>query len=79
MSAVLRAVIEEGCADEAFELGEGLSVEACASAVMATVHGYLSLSATAPHLIPAGTAASATWEMACGLLHFEPGKQHGQR
>lgn len=42
--------------------------EAAAAALLATIHGYFSLAATARGLIPKGSAAAAAKKMARGLL-----------
>ncbi|MFW5967053.1 MAG: TetR/AcrR family transcriptional regulator [Persicimonas sp.] len=68
---VLEAVIAEGCVEGVFEPADGLSEAACATALMATVQGYLTVSGSAPDLIPEGSAAGATWQMARGLLGID--------
>ncbi len=44
------------------------SVPAAASALVATIHGYFVLAATARKVIPKGSAATTTKQMATGLL-----------
>jgi len=44
------------------------SIPAAASALVATIHGYFMLAATARKVIPRGSAAAATKQMATGLL-----------
>jgi len=44
------------------------SVEAAASALVAAIHGYFVLAATARTVIPRGSAAASTKQMAAGLL-----------
>lgn len=43
-------------------------VDAAASALLATIQGYFMLAGTARHLIPKGSAAACTKQMAAGLL-----------
>lgn len=49
------------------------SIDASASALLATIQGYLVLAATARAVIPKGSAATATKRMAEGLLGTAPG------
>ena len=55
------------------------SVPAAASALVATIHGYFVLAATARKVIPKGSAATTTKQMAAGLLTprrpFAPGRE----
>jgi TetR/AcrR family transcriptional regulator, transcriptional repressor of bet genes len=44
------------------------SAEAASSAILAAIHGYFVLAATAPSLIPKGSAAKAAKQMAEGVL-----------
>lgn len=43
--------------------------EAAAAALVATVRGYYAVAATAPAVIPVGSAAPCTLQMASGLLN----------
>jgi TetR/AcrR family transcriptional repressor of bet genes len=61
----LAEVIREGVARRVFTCS---SVDAAASALVATIQGYFVLAATARSVIPKGSAARATREMAEGLL-----------
>lgn len=68
LSNAFQTVIEEGVDTGLFQPKDELDVAAGAAALTATVHGYFTLAATAPDVIPSGTAAEATWQMARGLL-----------
>lgn len=68
LSNAFQTVIEDGVDAGVFQPIDELDVEAGAAALTATVHGYFTLAATAPDVIPSGTAAEATWQMARGLL-----------
>ena len=57
--------IARGVEQGVFRCGD---VKAAASALVATIHGYFVLAATARTLIPKGSAASSTKRMAAGLL-----------
>ena len=61
----LAELIRRGVAERAFACE---STEAAASALVATIQGYFVLAATARALIPKGSAAVATKQMAAGLL-----------
>ena len=61
-------VIGDGVAQGVFELQDGATADAGAAALVALVHGYLSLGVTVAERIPRGTAAPSAWAMACGLL-----------
>ena len=65
MSARLVAIIERGMADRSFARADPA---ACAAAVVAVVHGYFVVAATAREVIPSGTAAACTLRMVEGLL-----------
>jgi TetR/AcrR family transcriptional repressor of bet genes len=56
------------------ELGsfQGEGAEAAATALIATIQGYFVLAAAAPAVIPRGSAARATHQMASGLLRPTP-------
>lgn len=58
-------VIRNGVEEKVFVCD---SIEAAASALVATIQGYFVLAATVRSLIPKGSAASATKRMADGLL-----------
>jgi TetR/AcrR family transcriptional repressor of bet genes len=64
-STRLAAVLQSGVSERVFSCA---SVEAATAALIATIHGYFVLAATARALIPKGSAASTTQQMADGLL-----------
>lgn len=64
-AARIAAVIQRGIEQKLFTCD---SVEAAASALVATLQGYFVLAATARSLIPRGSAAASTKRMASGLL-----------
>lgn len=61
----LARILARGVAERAFSCA---SVPAAASALVATIHGYFVLAATARKIIPKGSAATTTRQMAAGLL-----------
>jgi TetR/AcrR family transcriptional repressor of bet genes len=61
----LAKIIARGVEQRAFACS---SVATAASALLATIQGYFVLAATAREVIPRGSAASATKQMATGLL-----------
>lgn len=61
----LAEAIARGVARKAFRCADP---NAAASALIATIHGYFALAATARTLIPRGSAAAAARKMAKGLL-----------
>lgn len=65
LAAVLRAGVEQ----RVFACER---VDVAASALLATIQGYFVLAATASKLIPKGSAALATRQMAMGLLQTAP-------
>lgn len=65
LSSRLAELIRRGVAERTFTCA---SIDAAASALLATIHGYFVLAATARALIPKGSAAIATKQMADGLL-----------
>lgn len=65
IAAHLAGAIERGVERSVFRCDD---VKAAASALLATIHGYFVLAATARSLIPKGSAADATKKMAGGLL-----------
>ena len=70
------AALEETAAELVALIGRGVAQKlmvcadpaAAAGALVATIHGYFVLAATARTLIPPGSAAAATKRMAAGLL-----------
>lgn len=70
LSALVQEVIDEGVESGAFSIPETLTPQAATAALVASVQGYLTLGVTVQDVIPAGTAAEATWRMACGLLEL---------
>lgn len=64
--ALLRAAIDRGVACGAFRCADPA---AAAAALMAAIQGSFALGATAPSLVPPGSAAWAARAMATGLLH----------
>lgn len=68
MAQRLEQVIASGVATRAVQCER---VDAAASALLATIQGYFVLAATARSLIPKGSAAACTKQMADGLLRFE--------
>jgi TetR/AcrR family transcriptional regulator, transcriptional repressor of bet genes len=74
LAAVLRAGVEQ----RVFACER---VDVAASALLATIQGYFVLAATARKLIPKGSAALATRQMATGLLQAAPlaAPQRGRR
>lgn len=64
-AARLAATIERGVERGVFRCDE---VKAAASALVATIHGYFVIAATARALIPKGSAAGCAKKMAAGLL-----------
>jgi TetR/AcrR family transcriptional repressor of bet genes len=71
----LSEIISNGVAAGRFRCG---SIQAAASALMATTQGYFVLAAAARSQIPRGTAAGCTKEMAKGLLK-SPAHDQGER
>jgi TetR/AcrR family transcriptional repressor of bet genes len=65
----LATVLRAGVAQRVFACER---VEVAASALLATIQGYFVLAATAHKLIPKGSAAPATRQMAAGLLQATP-------
>jgi TetR/AcrR family transcriptional repressor of bet genes len=65
LSARLAAIIRRGVERRVFA---GAEPEAAAAALLAAIQGYFVLAATARSLIPRGSAAAATRQMAEGLL-----------
>jgi TetR/AcrR family transcriptional repressor of bet genes len=65
MAGRLERIIARGVEQRAFTCP---SAPAAASALLATIHGYFVLAATARELIPRGSAALAAKQMASGLL-----------
>ncbi|WP_437827286.1 TetR/AcrR family transcriptional regulator [Sorangium sp. So ce1153] len=63
----LVAILRRGARARVFSLPRA-EVDAAAAAIVAAIQGYFVLAATARELIPPGSAASATWAMASGLL-----------
>lgn len=61
----LKVAIAKGVLQKQFKCADP---DAAASALIATIHGYFALAATARGLIPPGSAAAATRKMAKGLL-----------
>ena len=61
----LAEAISRGVARKAFRCADP---QAAASALIATIHGYFALAATARGLIPRGSAVAAARKMAKGLL-----------
>ncbi len=61
----LAEAIARGVARKAFRCADP---QAAASALIATIHGYFALAATARTLIPRGSAAASARKMAKGLL-----------
>jgi TetR/AcrR family transcriptional regulator, transcriptional repressor of bet genes len=70
--ARLTAAIRRGIEQRVFRC---IDAKAAASALVATIHGYFVLAATARELIPRGSAAEATKKMAAGLLGITRGKE----
>jgi TetR/AcrR family transcriptional repressor of bet genes len=70
MAQRLERVLADGVATRALRCER---VDAAASALLATIQGYFVLAATARSLIPKGSAAACTKQMADGLLCFQPG------
>jgi TetR/AcrR family transcriptional repressor of bet genes len=68
-SSRLVELLRQGIAERAFACA---SVEAAAAALVATIQGYFVLAASARALIPRGSAATATKQMAEGLLRPLP-------
>ena len=62
---MLAAIVRQGTSDRVFRCDNPL---AAASALVAAIHGYLVLAATARSVIPKGSAAACTKAMADGLL-----------
>ena len=62
----LRNIVEKGIREHTFRCK---SSTVAASAIVTTIQGYFVLGATAQGSIPTGSAASATLEMAEGVLH----------
>jgi TetR/AcrR family transcriptional repressor of bet genes len=65
IQARLQRVLRAGVEQRVFACER---VEVCASALLATIQGYFVLAGTARKLIPRGSAALATRQMARGLL-----------
>ncbi len=61
----LAAIVERGVAEAVFRSEDP---RAAASALVATIHGYFVLAATARPVIPAGSAATSAKAMGAGLL-----------
>jgi TetR/AcrR family transcriptional repressor of bet genes len=69
IAARLTLVLREGVAAQIFACER---VDIAASALLASIQGYYVLGATARRLIPKGSAALATRQMADGLLRAAP-------
>lgn len=65
LTARAAAIIGRGRAAGAFTCAD---VDAAAAALVALIHGYFTLAATARAVIPAGTAAGCAHRMAAGLV-----------
>lgn len=76
--AQIAAIIEAGVEDGEFDPGE-VSTPACVAAILAVIQGYFTLAATAREVIPAGSAALASWQMVQGLVGLKTiqGGDHG--
>lgn len=68
LQARLRTIIDAGVEAGAFTPDDP---EAAATALLAVVQGYFTLAATAPGLIPRGTAAASSAAMARGVLRMQ--------
>ena len=73
--ARVRAILDRGTTEGVFSCSD---TDAAAAAIVATIQGYFVLAATARDLVPASSAAPATWTMARALLAL-PAKAASRR
>lgn len=66
----LRPIIDAGQQEGAFKVDKD-DIEPAVAAILATIQGYFVLAATNRELIPRGSAAAATRQMARGLLRIQ--------
>lgn len=69
LAARAAAIVGRGRATGAFTC---VDVDAAAAALVALIHGYFTLAATARAVIPSGTAAGCAHRMAAGLVGARP-------